>query len=278
MDATKRKHQRELDAALDDCKNIAIDKDKTIKVVLMQNFLVIFHVFANLTRLDSYLNPSQNLRDICKSNTAVAVQLRTELSRSQAEQSQLLFDQEVKHRNDLKTVRGINATKQETLKESMKVLQQELCDVTDMSMQVADEFNQLKNTTDAQLRQSTKRADCSEYLSKVRLEKLKKLKDNETQLRESLDCTNETFEVQLAKAHAEIGVLTEMLADSSSEVEMLQDSLVKVREELDVSFAFSFSYIFPCTHSILNVTTETKTSCYTEEEGSVGRSSDAIGG
>ena len=220
----------------------------------------------------------QSLRDICKSNTAVAVQLRTEVSQSRDEHSKILFDQEVKHRNQLKTVRTIYATKQETMKESVKELQQELCDVTDMSIQVADEFNQLKNSTDAQIRQSTKKADRSDYISKVRLEKLKKLKENETQLRESLDCTNETFEVQLAKAHAEIGVLTEMLSDSNSEVEMLQESLVKVREELAVSFAFSFSHILSCTHSVRNVTTETKTSCYTEEEGSVGRSSDAIGG
>lgn len=208
---------------------------------------------SNLTKLDCYLNPLQNLRDICQSNTAVAVQLRTEISQSQAQHSKVLFDQEVKHRNELKTLRTNNATKQESMKESMKKLQQELCDVTDMSMQVADEFNQLKNSTDAQIRQSTKKADRSEYISKVRLEKLKKLKENETQLRESLDCTNETFEVQLAKAHAEIGVLTEMLSDSSSEVEMLQESLVKVRQELAVSFEFSFSYIFSCTHSIRNV-------------------------
>ena len=45
IEAVKRKHQSELDAALDDCKKIAVDKDKTIKVVLMQNSLVIVHVF-----------------------------------------------------------------------------------------------------------------------------------------------------------------------------------------------------------------------------------------
>ena len=36
MDATKRKHQRELDAAVAESNKISINKDKTIKVVPTQ--------------------------------------------------------------------------------------------------------------------------------------------------------------------------------------------------------------------------------------------------
>lgn len=87
----------------------------------------------------------------------------------------------------------------------------------------------------AKLRYITKKAEHSEAVSKARLGKLKKSKENETKLRETLDTTTDTFKEQLSKAHVEIGRLTELLADSNAEVKELQVAVVQVREELAVS-------------------------------------------
>jgi predicted amino acid-binding ACT domain protein len=102
-----------------------------------------------------------------------------------------------------------------------------------------------------------KKTERSEAISKARLVKLKKSRENEAKLRESLDSTTETFEVQLAKAHAEIGLLTEMLADSNTEVETLQGALVQAQEELAVSVALQLEYIELALTPLLYAPTET---------------------
>ncbi len=157
-----------------------------------------------------------------------------------------MFQQDVRHREDIKALRKAHAVQQGYMKESLEKTNRELCEVTDMSMNVAEEYIHLKNSTKAELRQSTKKADHNKSISKARLDKLKKSRENETKLCESLDSTTETFEVQLAKAHAKIGVLMEMLTDSNSEVEILQEALVKTREELYVTHQIKFAG----THSI----------------------------
>ena len=161
-----------------------------------------------------------------------------------------LFKQNVKHRQDMIALRKTHLEQQEKLKASLKKSNLELSEVTDMSMHVAEECFQLKNSSDAKVRHSTKQAERSDALSKARLEKLKKSKENEAKLRESLDSTTETFEVQLAKAHAEIGVLQEMLSDRNNEVEDLQEALVATRKELAVSVAFSTKLQCTCTNPI----------------------------
>ena len=189
------------------------------------------------------VNPitSKNLKHICESNTEVAIQLRVDKTKMVAEHEDELFRQEVRHRQEIKDLRKKHSLQTESLKQSIKDTTRELSEVTDMSMHVAEECFQLKNSSDAEVHQSTKQAERSDALSKARLEKLKKSKEKEVKLRETLDSTTEAFEVQLAKAHAEIGVLTELLADSNCEVNELQEALVKAREELAVSDAFLIS-------------------------------------
>eukprot|EP00956_Cyclotella_meneghiniana_P040422 scaffold194930_cov35-Cyclotella_meneghiniana.AAC.2 len=153
-----------------------------------------------------------------------------------------MIQTEARHKANIKVINSRHAARLESMKESLKKTNLELSEVTDMSMHVAEECFQLKNSSDAEVHQSTKQAERSDALSKARLEKLKKSKEKEVKLRETLDSTTEAFEVQLAKAHAEIGVLTELLADSNCEIDELQEALVQAREELAVSDAFHFSY------------------------------------
>lgn len=40
IDAAKQKHQRDLDAALAECKKMSINKDKTIKVVQTKKYFL----------------------------------------------------------------------------------------------------------------------------------------------------------------------------------------------------------------------------------------------
>ena len=198
--------------------------------------------------------------------------MQIEKSKLCAEHEQELIQTEAKHKANIKSINKRHAARQELLKESLKKTNWELSQVTDMSMHVAEECIQLKKSTDAKVRQTTKIAERSDALSKARLEKLKKSRENESKLRESLDSTTESFEVHLAKAHAEIGVLTEMLADSNNEVEDLQEALVKAREELAVSVAFliNYNYNVHVLTPLLYVTTETKTTCYSKEGRSMG--------
>ena len=169
--------------------------------------------------------------------------MQIEKSKLCAEHEEELLQTEAKHKANIKSINKRHAARQELMKESLKKTNWELSQVTDMSMHVAEECIQLK-----------------------------KSRENESKLRESLDSTTESFEVQLAKAHAEIGVLTEMLADSNNEVEDLQEALVKAREELAVSVAFliNYNYNVHALTPLLYVTTETKTTCYSKEGRSMG--------
>lgn len=231
---------------------------------------------SNLTILHWSLTLLQNLRDICKANTLVAVELRSELSKARSEHANQLTDQQIKHRDDVMRERKKHAASNETLKKSLKMIQEELVETTNMSLDFADEYSQLRNTKNAELRKQTQKAEQMENLSKSRNEKLKKAKDNVQELRSSIDSITSTYDEQLAKAHSEIASLMDKLVDSEIEVESLQKDLAKAKEELLVSFMCHL--IFCKLPTNIFVTTETKTSCYTEEEGSVGRSSDAIGG
>ena len=60
-----------------------------------------------------------------------------------------------------------HAARQELMKESLKKTNWELSQVTDMSMHVAEECIQLKKSTDAKVRQTTKIAERSDALSKA---------------------------------------------------------------------------------------------------------------
>ena len=161
-----------------------------------------------------------------------------------------MIQTEARHKANIKLINSRHAARLESMKASLKKSNLELSEVTDMSMHVAEECFQIKNSSDAKVRHSTKQAERSDALSKARLEKLRKSKENVAKLRESLDSTTETFEVQLAKAHAEIGVLQEMLSDRNNEVEDLQEALVATRKELAVSVAFSTKIQCTCTNPI----------------------------
>eukprot|EP00956_Cyclotella_meneghiniana_P007390 scaffold10078_cov70-Cyclotella_meneghiniana.AAC.1 len=185
----------------------------------------------------------KRLKTICDGRLAAAFDLQIEKSKLRAEHDREMLQTEAKHtKANVKSINSRHAAKQELMKESLKKTNLELAEVTEMSMHVAEECFQLKNASDAKVRHSTKQAERSDSLSKARLEKLKKSKENEAKLRESLDSTTEAFDIQLAKAHAEIGVLTELLADSNCEVDELQEALVQAREELAVSDVFLILY------------------------------------
>ena len=188
---------------------------------------------------------SQNLKDKCDSNTKAAIELRVENSKMLLQHEDELLQQEFRHKETITSLRKRHFVQTESLKETLNDTTEQL---TDMSMDVANEYIQLKNSMNAKLRHITKQSEHSEAISKARLGKLKISKENETKLRETLETTTDTFEQHLSTAHAEIERLTDRLADSNAVVEELQESLVQAREELGVSVLHHINFMHKRSH------------------------------
>ena len=196
------------------------DRDKKIKVKWH------FHTYHSSRCLtNNNLTLLQYLKSISQANTHVAVELRSELSKTHAEYSEDLIQQQIKHRNDIKAVRSRDGKIIDDLNSKLKDRSCELEETVHMAVEVSDEFNALSNERKAEAREYSKKQAHLESISQSRLQKLNQMKETESILRESLDSVKESADDQLASAHAQIASLMTQLADKNSTIEKLQSTV-----------------------------------------------------
>jgi len=122
-----------------------------------------------------------------------------------------------------------------SLKQVIAKKDRDISEISNMAIDVANEYNQLDKKRKAQARETTKQVQHHKKLAASRLEKMMQSQLEATDLQVYIESIKDKHDDELAEAKSKIASLTRELRKEKEKVEGLECDLAEAIETIDVS-------------------------------------------
>ena len=144
----------------------------------------------------------------------------------------------IKLREKVQAVTKRSAEQLNSLKQTVAQKDRAITEVNDMALNVADEYNQLKNQKLAESRSSTKQLEHHKKLATTRFEKITELQQLSLDQQACIDKMRQNHADNESIAAAKISELTAQLLNRDKKINSLESELAEAIEEVHVRLPF----------------------------------------
>ena len=235
MNLLKSKHKKEMSTANSEASLLVREKDKLIKVTVLN---VAITIFDNQLLLTYYVSPQQ-IREISQHNTELATKLVMENRQLTKEKYEALDQQKIEMtqaaRKSMTELRSKLTDRIDQLTSQLKQKDQLLGDMEEMATDVATEFHHLKTKAE-------KSVSKHKELAMSRKEKLKATTTVNERLRDRMEHEQHCYLQIIRDSHNYIDELQSLLNESTTRCDVMNVACDIAMEDINVRFDETYCY------------------------------------